>query len=103
MKGPSHDRLHRGVLLRSDAGPGRGAVSGIVTGDSIDAGHAWLIAELTARVPEPSAGFAEVIDTVDDRAVTYFTGSRSGVLAELTTDAPASHRVAAAATGKDRS
>ncbi len=54
-------------------------------------------------MPEPSAGFAEVIDTVDDRAVTYFTGSRSGVLAELTTDAPASHRVAAAATGKDRS
>ncbi len=30
-----------------DQTPGRGAVSGIVTGDSIDAGHAWLIAELT--------------------------------------------------------
>ncbi len=66
-----------------DQQPGQDSVSGVVTAGSIEAGHAWLIQQLTIGSHERSAGFAEVIDTVDDRTVTHVRGSLSGALAEL--------------------
>lgn len=81
--------------------PGQAAEAGIVTVDSIAAGHAWLIKVLTDGAREQSVGFAEVIDTVDDRALTHVAGSRASLLAELVTCTQG--RPAAAAVGKDQS
>ena len=68
-----------------DQQPGQDPVLGIVTVDSVEGGHTWLIAELTEGAHEESDGFAEIVDTVDDRALSHFTGSLVAVLAELLT------------------
>ena len=58
------------------------AAASIVTVDSIEAAHRWLIAQLRQVAPDAD-GFVEVVDTVDDRSVTYLTGSGAVVAGQL--------------------
>jgi hypothetical protein len=59
-------------------------LTGICTVESIEAGHAWLIDQLLTRRFVKANGFAEVIDTVDDRTVLHHSGSLTEVMTELT-------------------
>ena len=62
-----------------------GPLSNISTVESIEAGRSWLAGQLMGRVFLASSdGFAEVIDTVDDRTVLHYAGTLQEVRTELT-------------------
>jgi hypothetical protein len=60
-----------------------GTFSQICTVESIEEGRWWAIGGLIGRRFLTWDGFAEVIDTVDDRVVLYCSGSFHDVMNEL--------------------